>query len=388
MGYDITKNPVSAQAQMGIVPDISNIYTSLTAWQNLDFTGKLYGIPKTKREKRNKELLERFELFDRKDEKVEGYSRGMRRKICIAMALVNESKILYLDEPTSGLDVKSVRGIRNLIRGLNKEGLTIFLTTHNLDEANKMCDRIAVINRGRIAATGSPENLRGAIERSQSIEISFEKTPNKYENIRDLSEVIDVQKRGDKIRIVTSNPKETLNDLLTFVSNEKCARERVLSAPISLTSVLWGKTMGGVVFGVGVTGFSALLGILLTGQKLINPIAFLCGIILSALVFSTLGIVFASIPSESPGEIIMPLNLVRIPLMFVSGLFIPLNELPGIAVYAALLSPLSHTLDLLRIGMGQESYFGWETNFIILVAWTAIFMIVGRLFHITQMRKT
>jgi ABC-2 type transport system ATP-binding protein len=102
LGYDIVKQPVEAQT-LGVVPDISNIYTELTAWQNLDFTGKLYGIS---RDKRNRELLERFDLYNRKDEKVEGYSRGMWRKVCIAMALVNDSKILYLDEPTSGLDVE------------------------------------------------------------------------------------------------------------------------------------------------------------------------------------------------------------------------------------------------------------------------------------------
>jgi ABC-2 type transport system ATP-binding protein len=220
MGYDIVKNPVSAQALMGIVPDISNIYTTLTAWQNLDFTGKLYGIPKTKRDKKNKELLERFELFDRKDEKVEGFSRGMRRKICIAMALVNDSKILYLDEPTSGLDVKSVRGIRSLIRMLNDEGLTVFLTTHNLEEANQMCDRIAVINRGRIVATDSPERLKGAIKRSQSIELSFKENRIDSELLRNFSEVIDIQKIGDKVRIITSSPEESLKDIFTWVNEE------------------------------------------------------------------------------------------------------------------------------------------------------------------------
>jgi ABC-2 type transport system ATP-binding protein len=216
MGYDIVKQSVAAQTLMGIVPDISNIYTELTAWQNLDFTGKLYGIPKEKRDKKNRELLDRFELYDRKDEKVEGYSRGMRRKVCIAMALVNDSKILYLDEPTSGLDVKSVRGIRDLIRTLNEEGLTVFLTTHNLKEANQMCDRIAVINRGKIAAIDTPERLKGAMQRSQSIEISFENHSDTT-TLEELPGVIDTEKRGDKLRLVTSNPKETLRGLCKLI---------------------------------------------------------------------------------------------------------------------------------------------------------------------------
>ena len=164
--------------------------------------------------------------------------------------------------------------------------------------------------------------------------------------------------------------------------------ERFLSAPISLTSILWGKAMGGVVFGIGVTGFSACAGMILSGYFVVNLFALLMGIILSAIVFSSLGIVFASIPAESPGEILMPFNLVRIPLMFVSGMFIPLSELPDLAVYAAYLSPLTHTLDLFRLGMGGVSYFGWHLNLMMLTVWTFVFIIIGRYFHVVQMRKT
>jgi ABC-2 type transport system permease protein len=164
--------------------------------------------------------------------------------------------------------------------------------------------------------------------------------------------------------------------------------ERFLSAPISLSSVLWGKAMGGMIFGVGVTILSASIGIIWSGQTLVNPIALALGIILSAITFSALGILFASIPTDSPGEIMMPFNLVRIPLMFISGMFIPLKELPKIAVYAALFSPLTHTLDLTRIGMGNVSYFGWQANLSILIIWTIVFLYIGRYFHKVQMRKT
>jgi ABC-2 type transport system ATP-binding protein len=176
VGFDIMKQSVEAKSQMGIVPDISNIYTELTAWENLDFTGKLYGVPKAKREEKAADLLKRFDLYDRRNEKVEGFSRGMRRRVCIAMALINDSKVLFLDEPTSGLDVKSVREIRRLIRELNEEGLTTFLTTHNIEEASQMCDRVAIINRGKIAATDTPEKLKRAMKSSQSIEVSFLET--------------------------------------------------------------------------------------------------------------------------------------------------------------------------------------------------------------------
>jgi len=214
MGFDITKQPVDAKSVMGIVPDISNIYTELTAWENLIFTGKLYGIPKARREESAESLLKRFDLYGRKDEEVEGFSRGMRRRVCIAMALVNDSKILFLDEPTSGLDVKSVRGIRGMIRELNTEGLTVFLTTHNIEEASQMCDRIAIINRGKIAVIDTPESIKRALKSRQSVEVAFRETDKEVQKtLEDLSSVMELQKMGDKLRLLTENPTQTLRQL-------------------------------------------------------------------------------------------------------------------------------------------------------------------------------
>jgi ABC-2 type transport system ATP-binding protein len=221
MGYDIARQPVDAKSVMGIVPDISNIYTELTAWENLIFTGKLYGIPKESREKSSESLLKRFDLYERKDEKVESFSRGMKRRVCIAMALVNDSKILFLDEPTSGLDVKSVRSIRGMIRELNAEGLTVFLTTHNIEEASQMCDRIAIINRGKIAVIDTPESIKSAMKSSQSIEVAFRETNKEIQsNLEDLSSVLELQKRGDKLRLLTEDPTETLRQLLGVIKEQ------------------------------------------------------------------------------------------------------------------------------------------------------------------------
>ena len=219
MGFDILKHSVEAKSVMGIVPDISNIYTELTAWENLIFTGRLYGISKSRREERAKELLQLFDLYDRRDEKTEGFSRGMKRRVCIAMALVNDSKVLYLDEPTSGLDVKSVRIIRKLIRDLNKDGLTVFLTTHNIEEASQMCDRIAIINRGRIAAIDAPESIRKAMRSNQAVEIAFkEQMKGTRELLERLSSVTEVQKRGDKMRLITYDPALTLRQILQVIN--------------------------------------------------------------------------------------------------------------------------------------------------------------------------
>ena len=126
--------------------------------------------------------------------------------------------------------------------------------------------------------------------------------------------------------------------------------ERFLSAPISLIDVLLGKMMAGFIFGLGITTLATGIGIIWGGRTISNPLALALGVLVSSMVYSAMGILFASIPTGHPGEVIIPLNFVRIPLMFVSGMFIPLETMPTIGVYAALLSPLTHTLDLLNLG--------------------------------------
>jgi ABC-2 type transport system ATP-binding protein len=219
MGYDIQKQSVEAKELMGIVPDISNVYTDLSAWGNLIFTGRLYDIPKVERERRARELLQLFGLFDRRNESVQGFSRGMKRRLCIAMALMNKSSILFLDEPTSGLDVQSVLTIRNLVRKLNEDGLTIFLTTHNMEEANQMCDRVAIINRGKIAAIDTPERLKKTIKKLQFIEVSFVgATKNLTTDLKTIQGVTEVAKHGDKYRLNTENPPKVLSAIWEYAS--------------------------------------------------------------------------------------------------------------------------------------------------------------------------
>jgi len=219
MGYDIQKQSIEAKELMGIVPDISNVYTDLTAWDNLTFTGRLYDIPKAQRNRRAEELLELFGLFDRRHESVQGFSRGMKRKLCIAMALMNKSSILFLDEPTSGLDVQSVLTIRNLIKKLNADGLTIFLTTHNMEEANQICDRVAIINKGKIAAIDTPERLKRTIKKLQAIEISFVSSKkNLLSELKILQGVTDVVKQGDKYHLNTENSPKTLSEIWRYAS--------------------------------------------------------------------------------------------------------------------------------------------------------------------------
>ena len=156
---DCSRNPKAAQHLMGIVPDESNLYPELTGFENLCFCGSLYGMAKRDRETRARELLERFGLKGASGRKFGGYSRGMKRKLTIAAGIIHSPRILFLDEPTTGIDVASARQIRQLIADLNTGGTTIFLTTHYIEEAERLCQRIAFIVQGKIVRVDRVEDL-------------------------------------------------------------------------------------------------------------------------------------------------------------------------------------------------------------------------------------
>ncbi|MBE0535500.1 MAG: ABC transporter ATP-binding protein [Phycisphaerae bacterium] len=158
-GIDCSRNPKGAQHLIGVIPDESNLYPELTGFENLCFCGALYGMGRRDRETRGRELLERFGLAEAGGRKFGGYSKGMKRKLTIAAGIIHEPPILFLDEPTTGIDVASARHIRQIITGLNASGTTIFITTHYIEEAQRLCGRIAFIVRGRIVRVDTVQNL-------------------------------------------------------------------------------------------------------------------------------------------------------------------------------------------------------------------------------------
>lgn len=219
-GYDIAKEGLRAKQLMGIVPEMTNAYVDLSAWNNLMLTGELYGVSKNNRQMRAEKLLKEFNLFDRRDHVVRGFSRGMKQKLLLCMALINEPQILFLDEPTSGLDVESQRLIRDMIRELNKKGTTVFLTTHNMEEANQLCDNIAIINHGKIATIDSPEKLKSQSSGLQLIEVSFNKTVDMDELV-EIQGVNEVKKRGDKARLYVNDPSTVIDKLVELTRSRK-----------------------------------------------------------------------------------------------------------------------------------------------------------------------
>jgi len=219
-GKDIVHDTIAARKLMGIVHETSNIYDDLTAWQNLMFAAELYTIEKKVREKRAKELLELFGLWERRNDKAQGFSKGMKRRLTLAMGLINDPRLLFLDEPTSGLDVQSNLIIREVIRDLNSRGVTVFLTTHNIEEANLTCDRVAIVNKGRIAAIDTPERLKKTIQSVQSIEVAFEEISLELmKELGRIPQVSDVRKEGDKFRLITESPSVVIASVMKYAED-------------------------------------------------------------------------------------------------------------------------------------------------------------------------
>ncbi|MBN1341788.1 MAG: ABC transporter ATP-binding protein [Phycisphaerae bacterium] len=167
-GLDCSKDTKAAQHLIGVVPDESNLYPELTGFENLCFCGALYGLGKEDRQARARELLDRFGLADAANRRFAGYSKGMKRKLTIAAGIIHLPPILFLDEPTTGIDVASARQIRQFVADLNaggsdvsatSNGTTILLTTHYIEEAERLCGRVAFIVKGRIVRTDTVENL-------------------------------------------------------------------------------------------------------------------------------------------------------------------------------------------------------------------------------------
>jgi ABC-2 type transport system ATP-binding protein len=158
-GVDCSKNPKAAQHLIGVVPDDSNLYPELSGYDNLCFCGALYGMDKAARQKRAGELLELFGLAPAGQRKFGGYSKGMKRRLTIAAGIMHSPGILFLDEPTTGVDVESARHIRALLAELHAAGTTILLTTHYIEEAERLCGRVAFLVKGRIIAVDTVERL-------------------------------------------------------------------------------------------------------------------------------------------------------------------------------------------------------------------------------------
>jgi ABC-2 type transport system ATP-binding protein len=178
-GYHIGNkaDSLAIRKLIGLVPDNIGLYEELSAYENLDYYGKLYECPERERREKIEYFLKMMELWEKKDQPVSDYSKGMKQKVAIARALIHDPKLLFFDEPTANLDPESSRVVRDYILQLKKEGKTIFINTHNLGEAQRICDRIGIL-KTKLLAVNTPEQLEKSVWGSRT-EVQVEKVSNR-----------------------------------------------------------------------------------------------------------------------------------------------------------------------------------------------------------------
>jgi ABC-2 type transport system ATP-binding protein len=174
LGLDIARSMPQIKKRIGVVPEQSNLYSELTAFDNLLFSMELYGVPRAERSQRAEGLLERFRLTDKRLMRFGTLSRGMKRALTVAASLAHRPEVLFLDEPTTGLDVASAQNLRRIIAELREEGVTVFLTTHYLEEAERLCDRIALLVKGSIVTVDTVTGLKAQVQTATAVSVTLE----------------------------------------------------------------------------------------------------------------------------------------------------------------------------------------------------------------------
>ena len=215
-GHDICSDEDGVRHAMGVIPQALTSDPELTATENMLIHAKLYGVPRVQRDKLIHDLLESVDLIKFKDALVRTFSGGMRRRLEIARGLVHSPKILFLDEPTTGLDPVSRANVWQLIRTLCEQSeMTILLTTHYMDEADKLCDRIAIVDHGKLAALDTPTKLKDSVPGNDTLEAEFENAPpDWHEQLEKLAQAEGVSHRDGVVRISSNDGPATVAALM------------------------------------------------------------------------------------------------------------------------------------------------------------------------------
>jgi ABC-2 type transport system ATP-binding protein len=207
-GYEVGNGADSLKIRklIGLVPDNVGLYESLSAYDNLDFYGKFYDCTEAQRKERIPYFLKMLDLWEKKDAAAGTFSKGMKQKLAIARALIHDPRVIFMDEPTVNLDPEAAKTVRDFILELKKEKRTIFLNTHNLDEAQRICDRIGILNT-RLRAIGTPEELERSVGGRMTV-VQVEKANDCILTALRKLQLGDVSVEGNKISIAVTNPDE------------------------------------------------------------------------------------------------------------------------------------------------------------------------------------
>jgi len=219
-GHDLRRERVEIKRKIGVVPEASNLYDELTVRENLGFVSKLYHVPRRLREERIARLLDSFDLEEYGGRRFGRLSKGLKRRTVLAAALIHEPDILFLDEPTSGLDVVSARTLRRMIEGFKEREITVFLTTHYIEEAGSLCDRVAILVRGKIVKIDTPHALEAAAQEMPVLDARVEHGERLTEEALVGVPAQDIRVTGDRVRIYTRDIPGAIK-ALSRVSEEK-----------------------------------------------------------------------------------------------------------------------------------------------------------------------
>jgi ABC-2 type transport system ATP-binding protein len=233
LGYDIVKDVMNIRRRIGIIfGGERGLYYRVSGRENLRYFGDLYGVPMSKRDKRIDDLLGMVGLSERADQRVEGYSRGMKQRLHIAKGLINDPELIFMDEPTIGLDPEAARETRAMIKGLVEKGKTILLTTHYMFEADELCQRIAVISNGEIVALDSPSELKRFVKDITVVEVeAFGVADADLAVLREQPDVtaVNAELEGERqtVRIQTSKGSEFIPVVTKLLSKARILDVRI-----------------------------------------------------------------------------------------------------------------------------------------------------------------
>jgi ABC-2 type transport system ATP-binding protein len=220
-GHSVVKEPMAVKQVIGVVPQEIALYPTLTARENLDFWGKMYGLASGDIKKRADAVLEIVGLSDRADERVDTYSGGMKRRINIAAGLLHNPKVLFMDEPTVGIDPQSRNHILETVKHLNNEGLTVVYTSHYMEEVEFLCDRIAIVDYGKVIAGGTQDELRLLVGNKDIIRATA--TGLSEDVLPKVTAIPDVDKatlRDGSIDILSGQGRKVLAEVITTLSDQ------------------------------------------------------------------------------------------------------------------------------------------------------------------------
>lgn len=238
LGFDLVREANRIREHVGVVLEHPGLYERLTAYENLDYFGQIYHLPDQERKSRIHELLTRLDLWERRNQRVATFSRGMCQKLALARALLHRPLLLFLDEPTSGLDVPTALALRHELRHLAQaNGTTIFLTTHNLAEAETVCDLVGIIHQGHLVACGSPVEISAQMSGSQVVVSGFGLTTEILAEIRRLSYVQYVTASSNEHLVVSLKAVEHTGRLVAFLVHTGVDIREVRPTRVSLEQV-------------------------------------------------------------------------------------------------------------------------------------------------------